>query len=298
MGESCIPVIDMQNFPAESEKLMAACDEWGCFRIINHNIPPALMAEMKSVSRSLLDLPVEIKRQNSDPVEGKGYTALNRFTSVFEALGCYDLASPGALDNFCNQLSVSPHQREIISEYSKAINEVGMEMGKKILEGLGLAGDLFEGWPCQLRLNKYNNTPEYVGSTGALLHTDPGFLTVLQDDEVVGGLEAVHKVTGEFVAVDPMPGSLVVNLGDLATIWSNGRLWNVKHRVQCYEGKVRVSISFFVLGPKDGALGAPNELVDSNHPRLYRPMNFEDYRMLRITTRSLTGNIELLRINP
>ncbi|KAL6955171.1 hypothetical protein U1Q18_048333 [Sarracenia purpurea var. burkii] len=218
MTGSCIPVIDMQNFPAESEKLMAACDEWGCFRIINHNIPPALMAEMKSVSRSLLDLPVEIKRQNSHPVEGKGYTPLNKASSVFEGLGCYDMASPGALDNFFNQLSVSPHQREIISEYSKAIYEIGMEMGKKLLEGLGLAGDLFKGWPCQLRINKYNYTPEYVGSTGAVLHTDPGFLTVLQDDEVIGGLEAVHKVTGEFIAVDPMPGSLVVNLGDLATV--------------------------------------------------------------------------------
>ncbi|KAL6999719.1 hypothetical protein U1Q18_000876 [Sarracenia purpurea var. burkii] len=298
MGGSCIPVIDMQNFPAESEKLMAACDEWGCFRIINHNISPALMAVMKLVSRSLLDLPVEIKSRNSHPVAGKGYTPLNMASSVYEGLGCYDMASPGALDNFFNQLSVSPHQREIISEYSKAIYEIGMEMGRKLLEGLGLVGDLFEGgWPCQLRMHKYSYTPEYVGSTGVVLHTDPGFLTILQDDEVIGGLEAVHKVTGEFIAVDPMSGSLVVNLGDFATIWSNGRLWSVKHRVQCYESKVRVSIALFVLGPKDGTLGAPEELVDSDHPRLYNSMNFEEYRTLRISTKSPTGAIELLRIN-
>ncbi|KAL6999720.1 hypothetical protein U1Q18_000877 [Sarracenia purpurea var. burkii] len=298
MGGSCIPVIDMQNFPAESKKLMAACDEWGCFRIINHNISPALMAEMKLVSRSLLDLPVEIKSRNFHPVAGKGYTPLNMASSVYEGLGCYDMASPGALDNFFNQLSVSPHQREIISEYSKAIYEIGMEMGRKLLEGLGLVGDLFEGgWPCQLRMHKYSYTPEYVGSTGVVLHTDPGFLTILQDDEVIGGLEAVHKVTGEFIAVDPMSGSLVVNLGDFATIWSNGRLWSVKHRVQCYEGKVRVSIALFVLGPKDGTLGAPEELVDSDHPRLYNSMNFEEYRTLRISTKSPTGAIELLRIN-
>ena len=51
-----------------------------------------------------------------------------------------------------------------------------------------------------------------------------------------------------------------------------------------------------LMGPKDGALGAPNELVDSEYRCLYNFMNFEDYRMLRITTRSLTSAIELLGI--
>ncbi|KAG5545955.1 hypothetical protein RHGRI_018200 [Rhododendron griersonianum] len=267
-----VPVIDMQDFPAQSGKLMQACGEWGFFRIINHGIPPALMGEMKAVSRSLLDLPVEIKMRNSTLVQGKGYTPPNMASPVFDGLG------------------------EIIKTYSKAIYELGMDMGRKLLEGLGLSGDLFSGWPCQLRINKYNYTPDYVGSTGAVLHTDPGFLTILQDDEIIGGLEAVGKETGEYVSVEPMPGSLVVNLGDLAAIWSNGRLWSVKHRVQCYEGSVRLSIALFVLGPKDGALGAPEDLVDSKHPRLYKPMNFEEYRMLRINTKSPTGAIELLRV--
>ncbi|KAH7861893.1 hypothetical protein Vadar_032271 [Vaccinium darrowii] len=261
---SNIPVIDMQDFPAQSGKLMEACREWGCFRIINHGISPELMGEMKAVSRSLLDLPEEIKLRNSHPVEGKGYTSLNKASPVFEGLGCYDMAAPGNLDNFFDQLCVSdPYQREIIRAYSKAIHDLGMDMGRKLLQGLGLSGDLFNGtW----------------------------------DDEIIGGLEAVHKETGEYVPVDPMPGTLVVNLGDLAALWSNGRLWSVKHRVQCYEGSIRVSIALFVLGPKDGALGAPEELVDSEHPRLYNPMNFEEYRMLRITTKSPTGAIKLLRI--
>ncbi|KAF7140493.1 hypothetical protein RHSIM_Rhsim06G0186200 [Rhododendron simsii] len=294
---STVPVIDMQDFPAQSGKLMEACGEWGFFRIINHGIPPALMGEMKAVSRSLLDLPVEIKMRNSNPVQGKGYTPLNMASPVFEGLGCYDMAVPGNLDQFLDQLCVSdPRQREIITAYSKAIHDLGMDMGRKLLQGLGLSGDLFNGWPCQLRINKYNYTPDYVGSTGAVLHTDPGFLTILQDDEIIGGLEAVDKDTGKYVSVEPMPGSLVVNLGDLAAIWSNGRLWSVKHRVQCYEGSIRLSIALFVLGPKNGVLGAPKELVDSKHPRLYKPVNFEEYRMLRITTRSPTGAIELLRI--
>ncbi|PSS16231.1 2-oxoglutarate-dependent dioxygenase [Actinidia chinensis var. chinensis] len=293
----CIPVIDMKDFAGLSEKLMEACRGLGCFRIINHNIPESLMMEMKVVSRSLLDLPLEVKLRNSDPVEGKGYTSPHKASAVFEGLGCYDMTAPGALDNFFHQLGASPQQREIISKYSKAIHELGADLGRKVLKGLGLSGDLFDGWPCQLRLNKYNYTPQFIGSTGAVLHTDPGFLTVLQDDEIIGGLEAVHKKTGEYIPVDPMPGSLVVNLGDLAVLWSNGRLSSVKHRVQCYEGTERVSIAMFVLGPKDRAVAAPNELVDSEHPRLFNSVKFDDYRMLRITTSSPTGGaLELLRI--
>lgn len=92
-----------------------------------------------------------------------------------------------------------------------------MDIGNKLAETMGLGGDLFKEWPCQFRINKYNFTPETVGSPGVQIHTDSSFLTILQDDENVGGLEVMDK-SGAFVAVDPMPGTLLVNLGDIATV--------------------------------------------------------------------------------
>lgn len=56
-----------------------------------------------------------------------------------------------------------------------------------------------------------------MGSFGVQIHTDSGFLTILQDDENVGGLEGIAK-SGAFIAVDPLPGTLLVNLGDIATV--------------------------------------------------------------------------------
>ena len=50
------------------------------------------------------------------------------------------------------------------------------------------------------------------------MHSDPGFLTILQDDELVNGLEVVNQYTGELVSVNPVPGTLVVNIGDVAKI--------------------------------------------------------------------------------
>ncbi|KAL9328351.1 hypothetical protein ACSQ67_003354 [Phaseolus vulgaris] len=86
MEESNIPVVDMEKIDCEEgecEKLRKACERWGCFRIINHSIPPTLMAEMRKVNEALLDLPFEIKKRNTEVIAGSGYmapTAVNPFT--------------------------------------------------------------------------------------------------------------------------------------------------------------------------------------------------------------------------
>ncbi|KAJ9704182.1 hypothetical protein PVL29_005458 [Vitis rotundifolia] len=217
MAAGDIPSIDMQDFPEQSRRLREACEEWGCFRVVNHSIPLSLLSEMKAVVGSLLDLPLEVKRRNTDVIAGSGYMAPSKVNPLYESLGLYDMASQQAVDAFCSQLDASPHQRETIKIYAKAVQELAMDIGNKLAETMGLGGDLFKEWPCQFRINKYNFTPETVGSPGVQIHTDSSFLTILQDDENVGGLEVMDK-SGAFVAVDPMPGTLLVNLGDIATV--------------------------------------------------------------------------------
>lgn len=114
--ESTIPVIDLKRFEkdgglAESKKLREASEEWGCFRMVNHNVPLTIMAEMKSVVRDLLDLPMEIKKRNTDVIAGSGYMAPSKINPLYEALGLYDLGSTQAVSSFCAQLNATPHQR-------------------------------------------------------------------------------------------------------------------------------------------------------------------------------------------
>ncbi|XP_051135819.1 2-oxoglutarate-dependent dioxygenase DAO-like [Andrographis paniculata] len=287
------PIIDFDELQSE---LLPASEEWGCFRLTNHPIPAALMAEMKATVRCLLDLPPEIKARNKDVIAGSGYVPPGKANPLYEALGLYDVGSPQALHHFCSQLHLSPNQREIIQKYSEAIQELAIEIGQKLCKSLGLNLDLCKEWTCQFRINKYNFTRESVGLTGVQIHTDSGFLTILQDDECVGGLEVMDERSGEFIAVDPLPGSLVVNFGDTAKAWSNGRLCNVKHRVQCREPTTRISIALFVLGPKEGRVEAPVELVDVERGRLFCPFTVEDYRKLRLSTGLRAGEaLELLR---
>ncbi|KAF8029218.1 hypothetical protein BT93_E1778 [Corymbia citriodora subsp. variegata] len=288
MAGGVVPAIDIQDFPGQYQKLREACEAWGCFRIVNHKVPLELMSEMKAVVRSLLDLPFEIKKRNTDVIAGSGYMAPSEKNPLYEALGLYDMGSPQAVQAFCSQLDASPHQREIIENYAQAIHELIMDIAAKMAESMGMDGELFKEWPCKFRINKYNFTPETVGSLGVQIHTDSGLLTILQEDENVGGLEVMDS-SGSFIPVDPRTGTFLVNLGDMATVWSNGRWCNVRHRVQCKEATIRVSIATFLLGPKKEVVEAPREFVDSEHPRLFAPITYEDYRKLRISKELQAG---------
>lgn len=87
-------------------------------------------------------------------------------------------------------------------------------------------------------------------------------------------------------------------IADILKIWSNGKFRNVKHRVQCREATLRLSIASFLLGPKETPVEAPPELVDSEHPRLYVPFTYEDYRTLRVSNKLHAGEaLDLLLVN-
>ena len=75
---------------------------------------------------------------------------------------------------------------------------------------------------------------------GVAPHTDFGMLTVLAQDDV-GGLE-IQRLTGEWVAVPPLPDTLVVNVGDLLERWSNRRYHSTVHRVINRSGRERLSL--------------------------------------------------------
>ncbi|KAI9112685.1 hypothetical protein K1719_016351 [Acacia pycnantha] len=293
---SDIPVIDLQEFAdnpkgLKRNKLREACEDWGCFRLTNHPIDLNLMEEMKKVVGSLLDLPLEIKMRNTEQViAGSGYMAPSATNPLYEGLGLYDMASSHAVRSFCSRLDASPHQTKVIEAYGKAIHELMMDISEKMAESLGVEGvEYFKEWVCQFRINKYSFTPQTIGSSGVQIHTDSSFFTILQDDEEVGGLQVMSK-SGSFVDVPPCPGSLFIILGDIAPVWSNGRFETVKHRVECKEANVRVSIASFLLGPKEGDIEAPKELVDlHHHPRLFLPFSYEHYRKLRTSQKMHAG---------
>ncbi|PWA80845.1 Non-heme dioxygenase N-terminal domain-containing protein [Artemisia annua] len=313
MVMSGTPVIDMQMVDGLADEIVKACVEFGCFRVVNHGVSAELMTEMKAVVSSLFDLPEEIKRRTANPNEhGKGYIGRNHidqlhFSRVLVLMKFRILINflivlvppftkvylgVTVTFTYCHKLTNHSFVRptDIINRYIKAIRDLNGLLGRKLIEGNGLNGDLFDGWCCQLRMNKYHFSAESIGLTCAPIHSDPTFLTILPDDECVNGLQLVDKISGEFVPFDPVPGTLAVNIGDIGKAWSNGRYYNVNHRVLCFEPNTRYSIALFVLGPNNKIVEAPSKLVDSEHPRLYVPIDVEKFRHVRNTMGLRTGD--------
>eukprot|EP00092_Neocalanus_flemingeri_P012301 GFUD01013259.1.p1 GENE.GFUD01013259.1~~GFUD01013259.1.p1 ORF type:complete len:314 (+),score=82.24 GFUD01013259.1:50-991(+) len=80
-------------------------------------------------------------------------------------------------------------------------------------------------------------------------HTDYGTFTILFQDQYPG-LE-VKSTSGSWVSADPIPGTILVNIGDLLEMWTGGRYPATKHRVIIPEEEIkksapRQSIVFFV----------------------------------------------------
>ncbi|MFM8546500.1 MAG: isopenicillin N synthase family dioxygenase [Betaproteobacteria bacterium] len=79
---------------------------------------------------------------------------------------------------------------------------------------------------------------------GVAPHTDYGVITLLHQDPV-GGLQVATR-GGEWVTATPIPGTLVINSGDLMGRWSNDVFRSNPHRVINSSGRERLSIAVFV----------------------------------------------------
>ena len=113
---------------------------------------------------------------------------------------------------------------------------------------------------------------------GVAPHTDFGVLTVLCQDEI-GGLE-IQRRNGSWVAMPPIPGTLVVNIGDLLERWSNRRYRSTVHRVINASGRERLSL-VLAYDPNFETLVDPRAFCAEDETPHDAPITCGDYLLWR-----------------
>ena len=144
-----------------------------------------------------------------------------------------------------------PELRSAAMAWADLMSRVGMELLRGIAVSLQLPEDYFDepfrGSPAWMgKLVHYvGGVVEAAGDQGVGSHADYGFVTLLLQDDV-GGLEVLPPGAAGWVPVEPITGALVVNLGEMLEVATEGYLAATIHRVQAPPpGVDRYSVPFF-----------------------------------------------------
>ncbi|XP_057792511.1 flavanone 3-dioxygenase 2-like [Salvia miltiorrhiza] len=304
-----IPIIDIsvlygasQTRVSTVEAIGSACRDWGIFTIINHGIKEALVKEMMEVAEEFfgLNLSEKMKYASDDVMSPVRYgTSLN--TSKKHNLHWRDFFRHYGhpfQDTFHLWPLNPPNYRNVARVYLEQLWEMAMKIFEAISEGLGLEKRYIEeslGEGVQiLAANYYPPCPEPDKTLGLAAHSDHGALTILTQNGV-DGLQIKHDQT--WLAVQHLPGSFLVNIGDYLEILSNGRYKSVEHRATVNAQRTRISIAVGHGPPLSSFIGPASPLVTEKDSAQYGPIKYKDYIRLQQSS-TARGKTALLAIKP
>ena len=270
---TALPVIDVgpllrddpQGLRRVAAELRRACIETGFFYVANHGFDPVLVERLFAASKRFFDQPLEAKRQVE--MRGKdlerGYegigaqvldqsTGIDRKESIFVGVewpADHPLVLARTPHHGPNLWPNLPGWREAVTPYFTAMERLARTLLSGVALSLDLPWDQFD--PClvdhmsSLRLLHYppHPTADPEREVGCGAHTDWGALTVLAQDDA-GGLE-IRDASGTWIAATPLPGTFIVNLGDMMARWTNDLYASTPHRVLNRSMRDRYSAAFF-----------------------------------------------------
>lgn len=274
--QETIPVLDLAaarqadgSFsPDFIEQLRDAAHRVGFFQLIGYGAAPGQAEDLLATIKQFFDLPLEerMKLDNRLSPHFRGYTRMGTevtqgradareqidYSPDREPVTDYPPGQPYWLLQGHNMWPDSlPELERAAMAWAGLMSRVGAELLRAIAVSLHLPEDYFDepfrdspAWMGKL-VHYVGGVVEAAGDQGVGSHADYGFVTLLLQD-AVGGLEVLPPGASEWASVDPVPGALVVNLGEMLEVATEGYLAATVHRVQAPPpGVDRYSVPFF-----------------------------------------------------
>lgn len=284
-----VPVIDLAPiFQGNGDKddivreISSAAGKWGFFQLVNHGIPLEILESMIEGVRRFHEQDEDVKkefytRDRSRPVRYDSNYDLYR-SKVANWRDTLQISNvfvpelkPEVLPSVC---------RDEILAYMSHVEKLGDLVLELLSLGLGLKSEYLKeaestkAWTTVGHY--YPGCPEPDLTLGASNHTDPTFITVLLQDHI-GGLQVLQQ--NKWVNVKPIPGALVVNIGDILQMISNDKYESVYHRVIANKVGPRISIATFLTAPlmSPRIFGPVKEMVSEENPAKYKEFTIREY---------------------
>ena len=287
-----IPIIDLSRLSAncadEVAKLRSALEKWGLFLAVGHGMEQSFLGEVMGVAREFFKLPLEEKQKYSNLVNGNEVR--------IEGYGNDMVVSEKQILDWCDRLYIivepenrriyslwptqPPSFRDILSEYTVRCRKIANLFLQNLAKLLDLHEDYFvnmfdENALTYARLNYYPNCPKPDHVFGMKPHTDASVITIVFIDDNVSGLQL--QKDGVWYNIPILPNALLVNVGDVMEIMSNGFFKSPIHRVVTNAEKERLSLVMFYTMNPEKEIEPLSELVDEKRPRRYRKTTTNDY---------------------
>ncbi|KAI9071943.1 hypothetical protein K1719_046088 [Acacia pycnantha] len=292
-----VPVIDFQGYesPRRTQivnEIRGASETWGFFQMVNHGVPVPLMDNLLKVIREFHEQAREVKkewysRDHKTPVR----YFCNGDLFVSKAANWRDTLLFDFQDGPLNPQAFPQVCRETVSEYIQHMGKLRERVSGLLSEALGLSTDRFGNLECMksesMVCHYYPPCPQPDLTFGTTKHSDPSSLTLLLQDNL-GGLQVLHR--DQWVHINPVPGALVANIGDLMQLITNDKFKSVEHRVLAGRAGPRVSAACLIYPKEKGREYGPlEEFTSTVDPPFYRQTSISEY-LAYYRSKGLDGN--------
>jgi len=279
----------------------AACRDWGFFYITGHGIPPERIDALLAAAKAFFAQPEaeKLKIDITRTAHHRGYGAIATEqldpTQPSDLKETFDMGFHMAADHpevlagkplrGPNRHPDLPGWAALMEQHYADMQALAQTLLRAIALALGIERDFFDARFAEpisvFRMIHYppRHTARSADQPGAGAHTDYGCVTLLYQDDA-GGLQ-VRNVNGEWIDAPPIPGSFVVNIGDMMARWSNDRYTSTPHRVISPLGVHRYSMPFFAEPHPDTEISCLPNCSSADNPPKYPPVTSAEYLLSR-----------------